>query len=454
MATDGNSKPNFGPLQFSLRTLLLFVAFSAVLCSIGVCVSWIISIAVLFGVPLGILLTRFKEGIFVCGAQFFLIALMGCGFVSATAVGGEWQIEWWWQYGWWLTVIFAVLLGGFYGFWIVDAPQTRRRWLQVIPIALLLVFVMEGIEVRWQLQRQNYIQATIFKLGGRIGICGQSANRPMRVDLSGTKVTDDQVEYVKSVPNLREVRLDNTTITDRALKRLDGFGHLDFLSLDGTQITDVGLKYLKGHRLTTLLLNNTGITDAGLEHLEGMAELRCLELANTKITDAGLKHLERLSKLAYLVLEGTQITDAGLEHLKSLSRLSGLVLTRTKVTDAGLEHLKELTYLNELRLGQTQVTGAGLIHLKEVGRWYGDGHTDMFFTLHLEDTPFTDAGLKNLEGSQQRLRLYLERTQVTDEGLEHLQGLDLMDIYLAGTKVTDAGAAKLERALPTCGINR
>ena len=55
---------------------MLFVAFVAILCSIGVCTNWFISLAVLLVTPLGIVLTRAKEGIIVGGAQFFLIELV------------------------------------------------------------------------------------------------------------------------------------------------------------------------------------------------------------------------------------------------------------------------------------------------------------------------------------------------------------------------------------------
>jgi internalin A len=44
---------------------------------------------------------------------------------------------------------------------------------------------------------------------------------------------------------------------------------------------------------------------------------------------------------------------------------------------------------------------------------------------------------------------------VTDAGLKELSGLkSLQSVVLFGTKVTDAGVAELQKALPACRISR
>jgi hypothetical protein len=236
-------EPKLPWYQFRLRPLLLFALFVAVLCSIGVYTYWIISLCVLIGIPLGILVARAKEGVVVCGVQFFLIALVGCGCVSATTVGGQWGIEWWWAIGWWLTIVIAVPMGCVYGRLMSDAPKARRRGLQIIPIALLLLMFVEGIDVVWHGARQREIIATITKLGGSIGD-GHTRDF-IFVDLARTQVTDAALKQLKDLSKLRGLQLGNTQVTDAGLEWLNGLTQLQYVDLRKTEVTDEGVKKLQ-----------------------------------------------------------------------------------------------------------------------------------------------------------------------------------------------------------------
>ena len=120
------------------------------------------------------------------------------------------------------------------------------------------------------------------------------------------------------------------------------FGHVVRLEISGTEVTDAGLENIKGlTRLETLEVSCSQITDAGLEHLKGLAELEWLCLADTQVTDVGLRHLKGLTRLETLLLYDTQVTDAGLEHLKGLKKLKMLMLGGTHVTEDGVEHLQQ-----------------------------------------------------------------------------------------------------------------
>jgi hypothetical protein len=77
--------------------------------------------------------------------------------------------------------------------------------------------------------------------------------------------------------------------------------------------------------------------------------------------------------------------------------------------------------------------------------------------LYLRCPQVTDAGLANLKGLGELQTLDLTGTKVTDAGLVQLEGLgQLQYLYLhrSFTKVTAAGVAKLQRALPNCKIIR
>ena len=89
------------------------------------------------------------------------------------------------------------------------------------------------------------------------------------------------------------------------------------VDLSNTLVNDADLEHLKGMTsLRELKLGSTEVTDAGLEHLKGMTSLQSLDLRVNEITDAGLEHLEGLTSLHTLDLRETLVTDAGVNELK------------------------------------------------------------------------------------------------------------------------------------------
>ena len=136
-------------------------------------------------------------------------------------------------------------------------------------------------------------------------------------------------------------------------------------------------------------------------------------------------------------LTNSEATDGDVEgFIKGLTQLWSLYLNGTQVTDAGLENLKGLTQLQGLHLGGTQVGDAGLEHLK--------GLTQLQW-LNLDGTKISDMGLENLNRLTQLQGLYLSNTKVSDAGLENINGLtQLQDLLLSGTQITDAGLENLK----------
>ena len=116
-----------------------------------------------------------------------------------------------------------------------------------------------------------------------------------------------------------EFRLDNA----KALEHLPARKKLEQLHLNASKVTDNDLVYLKGlHQLRELYLSKTPITDAGLVHLQNLKNLQTLNLSETKITDAGLIHLKEMTRLEYLFLLQTQINGTGFKHLHNLDSTS------------------------------------------------------------------------------------------------------------------------------------
>jgi hypothetical protein len=73
--------------------------------------------------------------------------------------------------------------------------------------------------------------------------------------------------------------------------------------------------------------------------------------------------------------------------------------------------------------------------------------------LILNGPAITDTGLANLKGLSLRI-LTLRKTQVSDAELNHLTTITGLEaLGLNGAKVTAAGVAELQKALPGCKID-
>jgi hypothetical protein len=116
--------------QFSLRSLLLFVLFVAVLCSIGVCTHWLVSAFIAMTVTVGgsagwiVARTRsgFVQGV-VIAVQFFLIVILVSVFIWFPFRFFPSNFEDIWRSGVVLGIV--VLIGGLLGGFTVR-PRTGR----------------------------------------------------------------------------------------------------------------------------------------------------------------------------------------------------------------------------------------------------------------------------------------------------------------------------------------
>lgn len=115
------------------------------------------------------------------------------------------------------------------------------------------------------------------------------------VILSNLLVTDETLEHLKDLANIKVLALSNTEISDAGLVHLRGLVSLEHLYMNDTQVSDIGLEQLKGlTKLRSLNLSNTQVTDAGLDHLSGLTQLELLNLSDTNVTKPGAKGLQQL----------------------------------------------------------------------------------------------------------------------------------------------------------------
>jgi len=93
---------------------------------------------------------------------------------------------------------------------------------------------------------------------------------------------------------------------------------LDSMDLSQTKVRDEDLANVKRFtRLKEIDLSDTNVTNKALEHLSSMKSLRKIWLDNTHVDDEALASLAELNKLQKLSLKDCNVTDAGIDKLKA-----------------------------------------------------------------------------------------------------------------------------------------
>jgi hypothetical protein len=92
--------------------------------------------------------------------------------------------------------------------------------------------------------------------------------------------------FLGSKHDVTVLQMANPDVTDQTLELLKGMNNLKELDLNDTHVTDAGLKLLKDlPALDTLRLKNTAITDQGFRESLAMKEsLRRLDLTGTQVS--------------------------------------------------------------------------------------------------------------------------------------------------------------------------
>lgn len=170
---------------------------------------------------------------------------------------------------------------------------------------------------------RNHLIAEVTRLGGKVEFDEAQSSKPIvKVDLHGTKVTDEDLAMFER---------DRKALTD-----------LRYLDLRLTTISDTGVAKLKNLKsLRTLNLFRTHLTDAGLVHVKKLNQIEALLIGGTKVSDAGLASIRPLKKLKKLSLFQTQVSDEGIAQLKHMTSLEVLLIVGSRISTAGAEELQK-----------------------------------------------------------------------------------------------------------------
>ncbi len=329
----------------------------------------------------------------------------------------------------------------------------------------------------------------------------------LHLDLGYSDLDDTTLASLPPLPNVAQILMHSTSVTDAGLTQLVRFPKLRHVSLSRDNITDAGLVHLAQiSNLKIVDLAGTAVTAAGVAKLqaalpnckiewdgpakaEGGADadraaaewaigkggkvaievggqalgyistLESLPAGLFKVTniiietpgavgDADLPRLLALRSLTELSWNGKMVTPVGIGQLRGHPALTRLTISNLNpLDDARLDALLTFANLNFIGLHSTKPSADQLARLKALPNlvmlrvsWDAEpGVTDLAFARIAE--------LQNLES------IIVDHSSITDAGLEHLSALKkLKRLDARNTKVTAAGVAKLQQALPNCKI--
>jgi len=276
-----------------------------------------------------------------------------------------------------------------------------------------------------------------------------AASAVTELDLKSEWITDAQMARVAQNSGLRKLDLSQTRVTDQGLEHLKDLREVRDLSLYYAEyITDDGIGHLRNwKRLETLNLRGTRVTSKVFEHIAQLTNLRSLDVAFTEIDDEGFEHLAALTNLEKLAIGGNRLTGACLPLLKTLPKLSDLDVGGIQRVDSGLWGLA-LNAQNLARIGEL----TNLRRLNLSGATLNDRGTDRPGHPEAERSSLPDlsplARLRNLEF------LDLSRQPVTAEALRALEALPkLAELRLGLVRTVDESAVPRNPALKRVYFN-
>ncbi len=95
-------------------------------------------------------------------------------------------------------------------------------------------------------ENDDAAEKRVKELGGKTSRHEDLPGKPLKsIDLSKTKVTDEDLKLMAKLNQLRILNLDNTVVSDAGLMNLPAVTSLSNLSLFGTKVTKEGVAKLK-----------------------------------------------------------------------------------------------------------------------------------------------------------------------------------------------------------------
>ncbi len=118
------------------------------------------------------------------------------------------------------------------------------------------------------------------------------------------------------------ITLNNLAVTDDDVREICKNQRLVNVGLEGTKITDNALEYLATlPKLELLFVSDTAIDGSGFVHFSEHQKLSCLWVRNTFVNDKTLQIISAIPKLRTLLIDGTKITFEGLLSIANNTKI-------------------------------------------------------------------------------------------------------------------------------------
>lgn len=159
---------------------------------------------------------------------------------------------------------------------------------------------------------------------------------------------------------------------------------------------------------------------------------------------AKLPDLDRLDIYASSAKRSPNLIGKGIGELEACSRLATIDWLFNTPSPKAVEELAQLPKLYVLRFNGITCTERHMLALSKL----------KLIELGFFHSQVDDLMVRHLATMEKLQTLGLGNNPITDKGLSELKGLqNLKAIHLRGTKVTAAGVADFQQALPDCKID-
>ncbi len=244
-----------------------------------------------------------------------------------------------------------------------------------------------------------------------------------------------------------------------AINSLSQIKVLTMLSLDGpaTAANLVGLTGLSSAR--SINWQHSNLTDEQFAQLDGLGKYFHLGLKETGLTAKSWPLLSGFNAIS-LTLESPSITDETLHYLAKNTKLSAVSLSGGLITDKGIAELSSASKLSHLQLDAVELSLASARALASMPKLCsitlrdGSDVTDEWLTelsrlelrqLDINSSQVTDAGVAALADQPLLDQLSLAESHITDAALSTLGRLKLSCVDLRYTAITDSGLLSFAR---------